>query len=281
MSASPPAELLERIRAEHRRALTRRRFRKWWPAAVLVLALPLAVALICLNHFIDHTYDGAGRLSAEHVDTGSDGTVDTLTEYGYDAAHNRTAKTVTTDPGGTPAVTATGYAYPGQVNQLAFIYADANANGAFDPGETKTAEFTYDANGNRTTRTAGGQTDLYIWDSENRLVNLEQFTTDRGQTAGEYFYGYDYRSRRVLRDEALAGGFTAQVVFAGGTSAWEHDDTQPGTPTVEYLRGSDYGGGVGGILYTLRPDGQGGVTPGYTHSNHRGDVIAKTDAAGL
>jgi len=45
--------------------------------------------------------------------------------------------------------------------------------------------------------------------------------------------------------------------------------------TVEYIRGSDYGGGVGGILYTVR----GGV-PSYTHENRRGDVVAKTDNTG-
>ncbi|KAH0533574.1 hypothetical protein FGG08_007663, partial [Glutinoglossum americanum] len=35
------------------------------------------------------------------------------------------------------------------------------------------------------------------------------------------------------------------------------------------------GGGVGGLLYSLR-----GNTPSYNHSNHRGDVIAKTNAGG-
>ena len=46
-------------------------------------------------------------------------------------------------------------------------------------------------------------------------------------------------------------------------------------PTVEYLRGSDYGGGVGSVLYTMR-----GTTPSFTHENRRGDVVAKTNASG-
>ena len=42
------------------------------------------------------------------------------------------------------------------------------------------------------------------------------------------------------------------------------------------MRGSDWGGGVGGILYSLRG---GGAT--FNHYNNRGDVVAKTDASGV
>jgi YD repeat-containing protein len=62
------------------------------------------------------------------------------------------------------------------------------------------------------------------------------------------------------------------VVFSGGTSVREIEN---GVPTVDYVRGSDWGGGVGGILYTLR----NGVSS-FTHYNRRGDVTAKTDSAG-
>jgi len=40
---------------------------------------------------------------------------------------------------------------------------------------------------------------------------------------------------------------------------------------VEYIRGSDYGGGIGGVLYTYRSSAYS-----YTHEDRRGDVIAKT-----
>jgi RHS repeat-associated protein len=62
------------------------------------------------------------------------------------------------------------------------------------------------------------------------------------------------------------------VVFSGGTSVQEWDNNG----TTEYIRGSDWGGGVGGLLYSLRP----GQPIGFTHYNHRGDVVAKTDGAG-
>ena len=66
-----------------------------------------------------------------------------------------------------------------------------------------------------------------------------------------------------------------KVIFAGGTSAQELTLGGSSAPVVEYIRGSDYGGGVGGTRYTLR----GGI-PSYTHYNNRGDVVAKTAANG-
>jgi len=100
-----------------------------------------------------------------------------------------------------------------------------------------------------------------------------------------YEYVYDYRTRRVRRSENAAAadasistqfdeefGSITDVVFSGGTSIAEYVD---GAEKVEFVRGSDWGGGVGGILYSLRDD-----SPSLTHYNNRGDVIAKTDLAG-
>ena len=50
---------------------------------------------------------------------------------------------------------------------------------------------------------------------------------------------------------------------------------EEGTLEVEYIRGSDYGGGIGGILYSLRSG-----APSFKHYNSRGDVVAATDATG-
>jgi len=71
----------------------------------------------------------------------------------------------------------------------------------------------------------------------------------------------------------FAGGSleATKVVFSGGTSVQELSVGGPATPVVEYVRGSDYGGGVGGILYTLR-----GGAPSFNHYNSRGDVVAQT-----
>jgi RHS repeat-associated protein len=132
--------------------------------------------------------------------------------------------------------------------------------------------------GNRTTRSkAGGETTTYSYDNENRLKSVG------GQYQGQPInlsYLYDYRNRRILRDESVD---SASVVFSGGTSVQEwtastSNCTSCHSPILqtEYIRGSDMGGGVGGLLYSLRPS----QPIGFTHYNHRGDVVAKTDGAG-
>jgi RHS repeat-associated protein len=78
-----------------------------------------------------------------------------------------------------------------------------------------------------------------------------------------------------------SGGYISQnkIAFAGGTSVVERSAADNAV-TVKYARGSDLGGGVGGILYTMRPV-SGGLTVSYTHANHRGDIIMKTKANGV
>ncbi len=154
---------------------------------------------------------------------------------------------------------------PTQFNQLAG-YTDG----------TKTVSFTYDRSGNRLTRAAAGQTDTYAYDAENRLVTLSKSTTDTG-TAGTFTYSYDYRTRRVERVETITGTTsTTAIVFSGGTSAQEYTGTvTTSNLTAQYVRGSDWGGGVGGLLYSVR-----GGTPSFKHYDSRGDVIAESDTSG-
>jgi len=45
------------------------------------------------------------------------------------------------------------------------------------------------------------------------------------------------------------------------------------------VRGSDMGGGVGGVLYDLTPSGNT-TTPNYYHYDGRGDVVGQTDSSG-
>jgi RHS repeat-associated protein len=198
------------------------------------------------NRTLTNTYDGADRLVNEGV---VQGTVTLSTTYTYDNANNRTTRVVT---GGTDAGT-TSYGY-NAVNEL---------TGWTGPEGSST--YTYDSDGNRVTSSKGSAT--YGYDDENRLISLTQSGTN-------YQYGYDYRTRRIGRTEA---GVSTSVVFSGGDSIAEYTGTGT-TPTVEYVRGSDWGGGVGGILYTLR---NGGSILGVTHYDGRGDVTAKTDANGV
>ncbi len=183
----------------------------------------------------------------------------TTTTYTYDNANNRLSMIITG-----AGATSVNYSY-NSLNQLT----------AYGDRWGRSVTLGYDNDGNRTSRVIiGGSdsgTDTYSYDFENRLIGLVKGT---GGGAGTYAYTYDYRTRRIVRDESGAGGATTSLVFSGGTSVQEYDNSAT-SPTVEYVRGSDYGGGVGGILYTLR-----GGNPSYTHENRRGDVVAKTDSSG-
>ena len=168
--------------------------------------------------------------------------ITSVTTYEYDAAHNRVARV---RDGGSAS-----YSY-NNLNQMTG-YTEAGA----------AVDYTYDANGNRKTRTQGPATDTYDYDYENRLVGVSKGGVSHA-------YTYDYRTRRVERVE---GGTAVKIVFSGGTSVQEYVGANV---QAEYVRGSDYGGGIGGLLYSLRA----GV-PSYTHYNNRGDVVAKTGTSG-
>ena len=233
------------------------------------------------DRVVNMGYDRNYRLKEE--DIFENGGAVMSTRYVYDAASNRTNKTVFGGPN------------PGSINS---VYNNLNQLISATNGITgKTATFTYDLNGNRIKRTrSDGQVTDYVYDPSNRLISVSDagkvktidingpnglktqanFTVD-----STYGYTYDYRTRRIARDE---NGKKTDIVFLGGTSVMEFEGAGNGAapnraagtvPTVEYVRGSDLGGGIGGILYTLR-----GGQPSFTWYNNRGDVVAKTGTDG-
>ena len=200
---------------------------------------------------VTNAYDHVNRLVSE-VNVADSKTI--ATAYTFDKANNRTEKAVATTTGAGTTTVETAYAY-NTLNQLLTATEGATAT-----------TFTYDLNGNRKTRAKSGQIDPSAYDYDNRLVGLAKNTTGG---PGTYAYVYDYRTRRVERTEA---GATTKSVFSGGLSVTEYAGT---TATAEYIRGSDWGGGVGGLLYSVRS----GV-PSFKHYKSRGDVISETDATG-
>lgn len=229
---------------------------------------------------IRNLHDGADRLLTETIATGQE-TV--TTTYGYNNAHNRTSKTITRIDGGNPMETleANTYSFGNALNQIDASYdsiSDKRLRYAYSDQGNR--EFRYNDADNSGVYESGEDYTNYNFDEENRLQNLIQYKDAATQT---YAYQYDYRTRRTLRDESQANGEASYIVFSGGTSAqeWNEDGTTAGfdsadTLEVENIRGSDYGGGVGGLLYTLR-EGQ----PSFKHYNSRGDVVAATDALGV
>jgi RHS repeat-associated protein len=124
-------------------------------------------------------------------------------------------------------------------------------------------------------------TTTYVWDFMNRLVGV---TMANGRSFG---YQYDYRSRRVGITDVLGQAKHTAISFSEGLSVAEWETTGgtgpvvSGPATVQYVRGTDMGGGIGGMLYSLRESGPG-LQPvvKYDLSNGRGDVVAQSDATG-
>ena len=209
-------------------------------------------------------YDALDRLRSEIVT--KTGSPQKVTIHGYDDADNRLTRTVTED------VTLTA--------SDVFAYNERNQLESWTPlTGSPTVTYDYDRNGNRAERTSttGGtaQTTSYQWDLDNRLIKVTQ------PDSSDFRYSYDVRSRRI----GIAQGTSlsppsslTSVVFSGGLSVAEYQTplTSPGTATleVEYLRGPDMGGGVGGMLYSIRGSGLH-----YSLSNGRGDIVAQSDAS--
>lgn len=213
------------------------------------------------NRRVTNTYDWCNRLVTEKMDESGAGGSVVETTYGYDKKNNRVRKSKKTN-GILPPAEDIYYTYIYQTSQLYSWYSAAG-------GDTHT--YTYDAFGNRATHVFQGRTDTYGCDLENRLISLDYQTAVDTAKRGLFRYTYDHRSRRVVRDEsALAGGELAEVSFSGGQSVQERVS---GSMTRQYVRGSDYGGGVGGVLYAF--DGAGARL--FDHFNSRGDVIGQTD----
>jgi RHS repeat-associated protein len=210
---------------------------------------------------VTNNHDRAYRLKME-IASETGGTTVTTT-YDYDKANNRTSKIIT---GGTsPGTEISAY------GQLTDGY-NSNQLKSVTKGATITT-FQYDSNGNRSIKQVGGITSqTYGYDFDNRLTGL----TDT--TKGTFAYTYDHRTRRVGRNEQGGAGVppaASEISFSGGLSVQEYA-TGGTTPNVELIRGSDYGGGIGGVLYTIR-----GSARSYNAYNSRGDVVSQTSAAAV
>jgi hypothetical protein len=179
------------------------------------------------------------------------------TTYTYDKGQNRLSKAVS---GGATTTYVIGDGT---------ITTGAGANQiASETTSGVTTTYAYYGNGNRTGRTIGSNTDTFNYDYENRLTSLNYLTGSSG--TGMYTYAYDYRTRRVLRLEPAAFAF---IVYDGGTSIEEYTSS-PSSPTVEYVRGFNYGGGVGGLEYSIRSG-----TASFNFFDSRGDVVTKTNSS--
>ncbi|MCW0220384.1 MAG: RHS repeat-associated core domain-containing protein [Prosthecobacter sp.] len=125
----------------------------------------------------------------------------------------------------------------------------------------------------------------YDWDAWDRLREVKVPTTATAQKI--YRYSYDYRMRRIAMAQT-GGGLTTRhtaVLYSGGLSVVEYNRTNNNTITnstlssMQYVRGPDMGGGVGGLLYTFRRSGDS-LVQRFNLSNGRGDIVAQTSNTG-
>lgn len=227
-----------------------------------------------------NTYDRTYRLNTEtEVDAAT--LNEKVTTYDYDAANNRTRRGIaqTGQPAlfnvysfGTPAL---GFS----TNQLVGIGKDNVTPVPATVTDFK-VRYTYDADGNRATRstlpgTAGVKTDNYsLYDYYNRLTNLTMATSSNPAANGGRAFNYDHRTRRTRQ---ISVGQLARMSFSGGQSVQEYNSiVLASQPVVETIRGSDMGGGIGGVLYTK----QGSSSEVFNHYNSRGDVVSQTNTGG-
>ncbi|MCU0241158.1 MAG: RHS repeat-associated core domain-containing protein [Vicinamibacteria bacterium] len=121
------------------------------------------------------------------------------------------------------------------------------------------ATYTYDANGNLSTKTTGSDTWAYTWNAENQLTRV----TKNGVEVATF--KYDPVGRR------------AEKVASGMTTTWTYDGEDilreaRGTATTTYIHGP-------GIDEPLAKIDQAGNTT-YLHADGLGSIVKETNSAG-
>lgn len=234
-------------------------------------------------------YDAADRLTSVENRTGStterftygldlnsnresevrslDGVVRRSVQYGYDLVDRLTSAAYTTPAvGETPASTRTvTYGYDAVGNRLTEAGQDPVTGAAISRTYTVdsldrllsitgdaagAATFAYDANGNATTETRGGETTTYTVDVRDQVRRIERGGVEVGA------YDYDYARRRISKTAAMV---RTDFVYDGSDVLEEFGASSQRTGRYEYgldlLRST-----VGGDTTWSFADGQGSVT---------------------
>ncbi|MCX7001702.1 MAG: hypothetical protein NTV22_00330 [bacterium] len=148
------------------------------------------------------------------------------------------------------------------------------------------AGFTYDARGNRTTKSVGGA-------STPRTFGYDAFSRMTGCTNGSTTVSYTYdavgrKVKRLKRDATIYPDST-YYVYDGldPVCMVEFNPAHTECTTVTWLtRGLGVAPGIGNIVaqqrYTINFNGTAGTSvTHYYHPNHRGDTAYLTDASGV
>lgn len=222
-------------------------------------------------------YDPAGNRTGDQLD-------DTATQASYDSMNRLLAQ----QPGGalafrgsvneaarvtvssTPATVTAANEFSGaatvpsgtsNVVVTAQDYANNTRTNTYQVNTTgSTRSFTWDLNGNMSSRTEGGVTTVYTWDAEDRLITVTQGATTLAT------FAYDGVGRRWQKTGA---GVTRTYIYDG------HDIVEErvaGGLTVRFIHGL-------GMDQHLAQYVVGGSVA-YLLADHLGSIVRQTDTAG-
>jgi RHS repeat-associated protein len=209
------------------------------------------------------TYDALSRLAGLQRPNG------VRTAYGYDAVSR--LERLTHHDGQNQSLEDFRYSYnpDSEIERITSLAAAqalpaAKQFGAADAANRVTqldqAGYTFDAEGQTTSKTDAQGTTHYGWDARGRLT---QATLPGGQTVG---YGYDALNRRVSR---TAGGVTTSFLYDGEDVV---RDREGGGGFTDYLNGA-------GLDNKLRQT-SAATGPLYFHQDHLGSTAFLTNAGG-
>ena len=215
-------------------------------------------------------YDAFDRLKNYYL---YDGTMRQYT-YTYDAAGNRLTEYYNHGGSGAREFYSKSTTYNvnslNQINSLRL--GRQNYVGYYDSSPTgapiiKNVVFSYSSRGNMTAINDDTTLMAFEYDQFDMLAKTFENGIEKTSNA------YDYRGRRLSHAN---GNKTTTYYYSGGTSASQSEMTgTTGNPkTTLFYRGSDMGGGVGGINYAELDNG---TDLNYKFYNLRGDVILTLD----
>jgi RHS repeat-associated protein len=196
-----------------------------------------------------YSYNSASDITQNIDQSGTHG-------YGYDTIDRLTSATYT----GTPDET---YAYDGVGNRTS---SHKSATYGYQPNNrlvsTSTASYIYNNNGNMISKTEGTGTTQFVWDFENRLIQVVT------PSSGSVTYKYDALGRRIQRTPS--SGVSTNFIYDRQEVV---KDINSDGSTIEYLNGP-------GIDNKIRQKGSTSSTTYYFSQDHLGSTTALTGTTG-
>lgn len=211
-------------------------------------------------------YDAFDRLQSETL-TDQDNKTHTRS-FSYDKNNNRTALVYQYSDSADSFTEVTAYTV-NSMNQLISAVKNRQVINSQAPPVVSEATFTYNARGNMVKIEEGAKVSEFTFDEFDMLETTS--ISENDALIRSTSNSYDYKYRRVSHTN---NSITTQYSYSEGVNVWESD----GIKTTLFYRGSDLGGGVGGINYAEYADGS---EFNYKYYNLRGDVIMTHDASSL